>query len=243
MELMRSALVAGFVLALALAVPGAAQVRPEVRRTASGEVARVQVERSLTEAELRRSLSDAQRARFEQRGNALVARLVAARAFDRELTTRERRQVERYVGDLARALGRDPGEVREAAWELAATRLEERRALLAANEHVLRRARHLAREGIAILRRAARAGTDAVYVRPTLEEEGERLRLREERTTTSSDDALEAMREMQSMNQSFDMQYLALQQQMAAENREFVLLSNIMKTKHETARTAIQNVR
>lgn len=52
-----------------------------------------------------------------------------------------------------------------------------------------------------------------------------------------------AQREMMEMNQSFNMQYLGLQQEMQAENRKFTALSNIMKTRHDTAKNAISNVR
>jgi hypothetical protein len=52
-----------------------------------------------------------------------------------------------------------------------------------------------------------------------------------------------ATRQMQEMNMSFNMQYLGLQQKMQADNRQFTLLSNIMKTKHDTAKNAINNVR
>lgn len=45
------------------------------------------------------------------------------------------------------------------------------------------------------------------------------------------------------MNQSFSMEYLALQQAIQRETREFNLLSNVMKTKHEAARNAINNIR
>ena len=45
------------------------------------------------------------------------------------------------------------------------------------------------------------------------------------------------------MNRSFSLQYLQLQQQIQSETREFNLLSAIMKTKHKTAKTAINNVR
>jgi hypothetical protein len=44
-------------------------------------------------------------------------------------------------------------------------------------------------------------------------------------------------------NMSFNMQYLMLQQHMQDENRRFTLLSNIMKTKHDTAENSISNVR
>ncbi len=52
-----------------------------------------------------------------------------------------------------------------------------------------------------------------------------------------------ATREMQEMNQQFNLQYLELQQKMQSDNRQFTLLSNIMKTKHDTAKNAINNVR
>jgi ABC-type multidrug transport system fused ATPase/permease subunit len=45
------------------------------------------------------------------------------------------------------------------------------------------------------------------------------------------------------MNQSFSLQYLSLQQKMQKSNREFHLLAAIMKTKHETAKAAVGNIR
>jgi len=45
------------------------------------------------------------------------------------------------------------------------------------------------------------------------------------------------------MQQSFNLQYLQLQQDMQAQNRQFTLVSNIMKVKHDTAKSAINNVR
>ncbi len=59
---------------------------------------------------------------------------------------------------------------------------------------------------------------------------------------TSAANLLET-REIQEMNQSFNLQYLSLQQKMQGENRQFTALSNIMKTKHDTAKNAISNVR
>jgi len=53
----------------------------------------------------------------------------------------------------------------------------------------------------------------------------------------------EVWQRMQEMNESFSMQYLALQQKMQDENRRFTLLSNIMKTKHDTAKNSISNIR
>jgi hypothetical protein len=52
-----------------------------------------------------------------------------------------------------------------------------------------------------------------------------------------------AAKQMQELNMSFNMQYLMLQQKMQADNRQFTTLSNIMKTKHDTAKNAINNVR
>ena len=52
-----------------------------------------------------------------------------------------------------------------------------------------------------------------------------------------------ATRQMQEMNMSFNLQYLMLQQKMQSDNRQFTLMSNIMKTKHDTAKNAINNVR
>jgi hypothetical protein len=55
--------------------------------------------------------------------------------------------------------------------------------------------------------------------------------------------ALEAQRDFPEMGQSFNLQYLGLQQQMQDENRRFTLISNIMKNKHDTAKNSISNVR
>jgi septal ring factor EnvC (AmiA/AmiB activator) len=54
---------------------------------------------------------------------------------------------------------------------------------------------------------------------------------------------LEAVRAMAEMSQSFNIQYLDLQKQMQDENRRYTLVSNIMKTKHDTAKAAINNIR
>lgn len=56
-------------------------------------------------------------------------------------------------------------------------------------------------------------------------------------------DAMLATQEMHEMNMSFNLQYLQLQQKMQSENRQFAMVSNIMKTKHDTAKNAINNVR
>lgn len=55
--------------------------------------------------------------------------------------------------------------------------------------------------------------------------------------------AFAAAKELQEMSQTFNLQYLSLQQKMQAESRQFTLVSNIMKVKHDTAKNAINNVR
>lgn len=54
---------------------------------------------------------------------------------------------------------------------------------------------------------------------------------------------LQQTQRMQEMNQSFNLQYLQLQENMQADNRQFTTLSNVMKTKQETAKNAIGNIR
>ena len=54
---------------------------------------------------------------------------------------------------------------------------------------------------------------------------------------------LQATQEMQEMQMSFNLQYLQLQSQMQNENRQFTMVSNIMKTKHDTVKNSISNVR
>jgi hypothetical protein len=59
----------------------------------------------------------------------------------------------------------------------------------------------------------------------------------------SAADLLAATKEMQETQMSFNLQYLQLQSQMQNENRSYTLVSNIMKTKHDTAKNSISNVR
>lgn len=47
----------------------------------------------------------------------------------------------------------------------------------------------------------------------------------------------------QELQMSFNLQYLQLQSQMQHENRSYTAVSNIMKTKHDTAKNSISNVR
>jgi len=54
---------------------------------------------------------------------------------------------------------------------------------------------------------------------------------------------LDATKQMQETQMSFNLQYLQLQSQMQHENRSYTAISNIMKTKHETVKNSISNVR
>ena len=59
----------------------------------------------------------------------------------------------------------------------------------------------------------------------------------------SQQDLLNQTKGMQEMMASFNLQYLQLQEKMQAENRSFTTVSNVMKTKHDTAKSSISNVR
>jgi hypothetical protein len=52
-----------------------------------------------------------------------------------------------------------------------------------------------------------------------------------------------ATRSMQETQMSFNLQYLQLQSQMQHENRSYTAISNIMKTKHDTVKNSIGNIR
>jgi hypothetical protein len=55
-------------------------------------------------------------------------------------------------------------------------------------------------------------------------------------------DLLTATRALQQQSQSFNLQYLQLQESLQQESREFTTLSNVMKVKHDSAKAAIQNI-
>jgi len=48
---------------------------------------------------------------------------------------------------------------------------------------------------------------------------------------------------MQETQMSFNLQYLQLQSQMQNDNRQYTAVSNILKTKHDTVKNSIDNVR
>ncbi len=54
---------------------------------------------------------------------------------------------------------------------------------------------------------------------------------------------LDAISKMQEMSMSFNLQYLMLQNKISRENREFSMISIIMKNKHDTAKNSINNIR
>lgn len=56
-------------------------------------------------------------------------------------------------------------------------------------------------------------------------------------------DQLDNMWQMQQDNQIFNLQYMHLQQAMQADNRHFSTMSNLLKARHDTAKTAINNMR
>jgi hypothetical protein len=61
-------------------------------------------------------------------------------------------------------------------------------------------------------------------------------------TAAGEGDLLEATRALQQQSQSFNLQYLQLQENMQRESREFAALSNVMKVKHDSAKSAINNI-
>ncbi len=62
-------------------------------------------------------------------------------------------------------------------------------------------------------------------------------------TTSGGGDIMEATRALQAEAQTFNLQYLQLQEAMQRESREFTALTNVMKVKHDSAHAAIQNIR
>ncbi len=54
---------------------------------------------------------------------------------------------------------------------------------------------------------------------------------------------MQATQGMQEMQMSFNLQYLQLQNEMQNENRSFTMVSNIMKTKHDTVKNSISNLK
>jgi hypothetical protein len=56
-------------------------------------------------------------------------------------------------------------------------------------------------------------------------------------------DLKQSFQSLQETQMSFNLQYLQLQNTMQNENRQFTMVSNIMKTKHDTVKNSISNIR
>lgn len=61
--------------------------------------------------------------------------------------------------------------------------------------------------------------------------------------SSTGDSDYDAMKQLQDESKEMNTFFLQLQQKMQQENRRFTTLSNIMKSKHDTARSAINNIR
>ncbi len=48
---------------------------------------------------------------------------------------------------------------------------------------------------------------------------------------------------LQQQSQDFNLQFLQLQENLSMENRKFSALSNVLKARHDTAKSVIQNIR
>jgi hypothetical protein len=59
----------------------------------------------------------------------------------------------------------------------------------------------------------------------------------------AEDGALDAVRRLQRESRDYNLELLALQEDVQRENRQFSTLSNVLKARHETARAAIGNLR
>lgn len=61
--------------------------------------------------------------------------------------------------------------------------------------------------------------------------------------TTSPSAVSRMIQEIQEMKQDFNLQYILLQQQVQFESRQFSMVSSSMRTRHDTARNSIGNLR
>ncbi len=59
---------------------------------------------------------------------------------------------------------------------------------------------------------------------------------------TGGGDIMDATRALQQQAQSFNLQFLQLQESMQRESREYTALSNVMKARHDTAKSVIGNI-
>jgi hypothetical protein len=61
--------------------------------------------------------------------------------------------------------------------------------------------------------------------------------------SAQSSQLIQATKQMQETQMSFNLQYLQLQSQMQSQTRYFQIVSNIMKTRHDTVKNTISNIR
>jgi hypothetical protein len=54
---------------------------------------------------------------------------------------------------------------------------------------------------------------------------------------------VDAYWKLQQQSQDFNLQFLQLQEGLSQENRRFSTLSNVLKARHDTSKTVIQNIR
>jgi hypothetical protein len=89
------------------------------------------------------------------------------------------------------------------------------------------------------------SGLDDLYVK-LVRKAQEVCRLAAEAKKSKGDPTsqlFKATEQMQEMQMSFNLQYLMLQNKISHENRQFSMISNIMKNKHDTAKNSINNIR
>lgn len=67
-------------------------------------------------------------------------------------------------------------------------------------------------------------------------------KLKDGDNAVGGDDQMDKMWAMQRENQAFNMQYLQLQTELQSDNRRFSTMSNLMKARHDTAKSAINNM-
>ena len=60
---------------------------------------------------------------------------------------------------------------------------------------------------------------------------------------TSSQSLMDQSTQLMEMNQDFNLQYLNLQENMQAESRQYTAMSNVSKTKSDTAKNSLSNVK
>ena len=60
---------------------------------------------------------------------------------------------------------------------------------------------------------------------------------------TSSLDLMQATQQMQQMQMSFNLQFLELQEQIQNDSREYTMLSNVLKTRYDTMKGILANIK